>query len=75
MQKSGKTFSSEVRERAVRMVSEHSGEHASAWAAMVSIAGKIGCSPETLRSWVRQAECDAGARAGDQPGAGSPEGA
>ena len=64
MQKSGKNFSAEVRERAVRMVAEHSGEHASPWAAMVSIAGKIGCSPETLRSWVRQAERDAGARAG-----------
>ena len=64
MQKSGKKFSAEVRERAVRILAEHSGEHASPWAAMVSIAGKIGCSPETLRSWVRQAERDAGARAG-----------
>jgi len=57
-------YSPEVRERAVRMVLEHEGEHASQWAAMGSIASKIGCSPETLRNWVRQAERDAGKRPG-----------
>jgi len=62
-------FSSEVRQRAVRMVLDHGGAHASQWAAMVSIAGKIGCTAETLRRWVRQAERDAGQR----PGASSEE--
>jgi len=62
-------FSPEVRQRAVRMVLEHGGDHASQWAAMVSIAGKIGCTAETLRKWVRQAERDAGQR----PGAASEE--
>jgi len=57
-------FSPEVRERAVRMVREHQGEHSSPWAAMQSIAAKIGCSGETLRNWVRQAERDRGVRAG-----------
>ena len=49
-------YSPEVRERAVRMVLEHQGEHPSQWAAMQSIAGKIGCTPETLRKWVRQSQ-------------------
>ena len=62
--KTSKSYSPEVRERAVRMVFEHEGEHASQWAAIASIAGKIGCTPETLRLWVRQAERDAGGRAG-----------
>ena len=57
-------FSSEVRERAVRMVLEHQGEHSSQWAAISSIAGKMGCTPETLRRWVRQAEIDDGKRGG-----------
>ena len=57
-------YSPEVRERAVRMVLEHEGEHASQWAAISSIAAKIGCTAETLRGWVRQAERDQGLRAG-----------
>ena len=57
-------YSPEVRERAVRMVFEHEGEHASQWAAISSIASKIGCNPETLRGWVRQAERDQGKRPG-----------
>ena len=54
----------EVRGRAVRMVLDHQGEHASQWAAIQSIAAKIGCSGETLRHWVRRAERDQGLRAG-----------
>ena len=57
-------FSPEVRDRAVRMVLEHTKEHTSQWAAISSIAEKIGCSAETLRHWVRQAERDAGKRPG-----------
>ena len=57
-------FAPEVRERAIRMVLEHQGDHVSQWAAIESIAGKMGCSPETLRKWVRRAECDQGVRTG-----------
>ena len=57
-------YAPEVRERAVRIVFEHAGEHASQWAAIGSIAAKIGCTAETLRGWVRQAERDQGKRAG-----------
>ena len=62
--KTSTNFSPEVRERAVRMVREHQGEHESQWAAIGSIAAKIGCTAETLRRWVRQAERDCGERAG-----------
>ena len=57
-------YAPEVRDRAVRMVFEHQAEHESQWAAIVSIAGKIGCTPESLRKWVRQSERDQGKRAG-----------
>jgi len=57
-------FSPEVRERAVRLVVEQQDKHESQWAAIVSIAGKIGCNAETLRNWVRQAEKDQGTRPG-----------
>jgi transposase len=57
-------YSQEVRERSVRMVFEHGSEYASEWEAMCSIAAKIGCTAETLRKWVRQAEVDTGRRGG-----------
>ena len=57
-QVTGGRYSPEVRARAVRMVLEHAGEYGSQWEAMVSISGKIGCTAETLRRWVRQAERD-----------------
>ena len=57
-------YSPEVRERAVRLVFEHQEEYESQWAAMGSIAAKIGCTAETLRKWVRQAEHDQGLRDG-----------
>ena len=62
--KKANQYSAEVRERAVRMVLEHTEEYASQWAAIQSIAQKIGCSGETLRNWVRQSERDAGSRPG-----------
>lgn len=62
--KTSTRYASEVRERAVRMVLEHQGDHASQWAAIGSIAAKIGCTAETLRGWVRQAERDRGVRVG-----------
>ena len=64
MSETSKRYSPEVRERAVRLVLEHQPEYASQWAAMGSIAGKIGCTPETLRCWVRRAEVDEGLRPG-----------
>ena len=57
-------YSPEVRERAVRRVREHGPEHPSQWAAITSIARKFGCTAETLRNWVRQAERDSGQRGG-----------
>jgi transposase len=57
-------YSPEVRERAVRLVLEHQEEHGSQWQAIQSIAGKVGCTPESLRRWVRQAERDGGRRPG-----------
>ena len=59
-----KRYSPELRERAVRMVLERQGEHDSQRAAIRSIAEKVGCSPEALRKWVRQAERDLGTRPG-----------
>ena len=57
-------YSPEVQERAVRMVHEQESAHSSRWATIVSIAEKIGCSPETLRKWVQRTEIDSGQRAG-----------
>ena len=57
-------YSTEVQERAVRMVHEQESAHSSRWATIVSIAEKIGCTPETLRKWVQRSEIDSGQRAG-----------
>lgn len=62
--KTTKRYSPEVRGRAVRMVFDHAADHPSQWSAIQSIAAKIGCTGETLRNWVRQAERDAGRRDG-----------
>jgi len=59
-----KRFSPEVRERAVRLVQEHRGEYPSLWAAVESIAPKIGCVPQTLLDWVKRQEIDSGVREG-----------
>ena len=59
-----KRYSPEVRERAVRMVFEHEKDYESRWATLASIAHKIGCTPETLRSWVKRNEVDRGRREG-----------
>ena len=57
-------YSPEVRERSVRLVLEQADKHGSKWAAIQSVASKIGCTAETLRRWLHQAACDSGTRAG-----------
>src|SRR6478609_3495938 len=64
MSSTSKRYAPEVRERAVRLVFEHQYEHESQWAAIVSVAAKVGCTPETLRIWVRRVEVDEGRRPG-----------
>ncbi len=64
MKKTAASYSPEVRERAVRLVLDGAGEHPTQWAAISSVAAKIGCTTETLRNWVRQAERDGGQRPG-----------
>lgn len=64
MSSTSKRYAPEVRDRAVRLVLEHQHEHESQWAAIVSVATKIGCTPETLRTWVRRVEVDGGRRGG-----------
>jgi transposase len=59
-----KRYPIEVRQRAVRLVLEHRGEYETEWAAICSISGKIGCTAETLRGWVRRAQIDSGSRPG-----------
>jgi transposase-like protein len=64
VKKTAASYSPEVRERAVRLVLEGGGDHPTQWAAINSVAAKIGCTTETLRKWVRQVERDGGQRPG-----------
>jgi transposase len=64
MSKTTNKYSPEVRERAVRMVLDNTGQHESRWAAIVSVSEKIGCAAQTLNEWVKKAEVDSGKRAG-----------
>ena len=64
MSKTTNKYSPEERERSVRMVLDHEGQHESRWAAILSISSKIGCAPQTLNEWVKKAEVDGGRRAG-----------
>jgi len=63
-QKTRNSYAPEVRERAVRMVREHRVDYPTRWAAIESIAGKIGCVPQTLHEWVKRAEIDCGVKPG-----------
>ncbi|CAM3471947.1 Transposase [Paracoccus nototheniae] len=64
MSKTTNKFSSEVRERAVRLVLDNQNQHGSRWQAVLSISSKIGCAPQTLNDWVKKAEVDSGKRPG-----------
>jgi transposase len=64
MSKTTNKFSPEVRARAVRMVLDHEADYPSRWTAVVSVADKIGCAPQTLHEWVKRADINSGKRAG-----------
>ncbi len=64
MSKAKNQFSPEVRERAVRLVLDNQGQHGSRWQAVILIAAKIGCAPQTRNDWVKKAEVDSGKRPG-----------
>ena len=64
MNKTTNKFAPEVRERAVRMVVDHERNYPSRWAAVVSIAAKIGCTPQTLNEWVKRVDVDTGRKPG-----------